>query len=185
MDAERLARLASGDIDVRDEIATEFFHLAEKIGKKFSVRYRNDEFESVAYEELIVVLEKIRTGEKTIRSDSNIGAFLNSHLTNRLRDYAREEQKREKRVREYIVPHLQRQNEQARNINLNDALEDLYFEDILGFSDFTEKDKTILICRREGFTDPEIAEILDMDKRRVQSVKQLRLQKIARTILER
>ncbi len=179
---ELLKQLQQGSIEARDELISLHLPLAIFLGKKYYNKIKNDELISVAQEELVFKLEQVRVGEKILREDSNIGAWLNSQITYKLKRFIRDEIKNQKKFNA-IKPEIIRRYKIKSEKNLNAAIESLLFWDILNSNKLNSRDLSIIKLRKEGFNDYEISEILKIKRQRVTIIKSMKIKNEVEKIL--
>lgn len=170
-----LDRLSSGDISARDDLAISNVRLVLKIAHKFIPNFKEfaDEIEDEAIQNLILKLERIRTGQ-TKMHDSNIGAVLNKTTVYRIQDLLkkkRHDEQNQIKIRTYLKRSLP-------PFVHNDALVNLVKEEILTSAIFTEREHSYIKMKFDGYIDVEIADTLGISKSSVTWIKKSVEQKL-------
>lgn len=163
-----LKDLQDGKIEARDKLIERNARLVLKIAHKFIWYYKDleEEIEEVAMRNLTERLESIRAGKTKLR-DSNLGAYLNKTTVFRIQDFINKERKTLKR-KIFIIDHLKKT---LLPITYNDALCNLFVDEIMESDKFTEREKTYIQMKLSGELDIEIAKKLGVSKSTITWVK--------------
>jgi len=145
-----LQRIKDGDRSAKDRLIEGHIRLALSLANKFIKKFPQweDALVSTAISTLVDKAERVEAG---VLVDDNVGAYINSCVTFALRHLVANKIKEENRK----LPKA------TEDIVYNEETYNLLLESIMKSSDFSDREKTLMSLRIEGFNDREIAEKFD------------------------
>lgn len=167
-DIEQLVdNIQKGNEDSRQQLINGYIRLVYAITSKFGRYYPQyqEELKAVAESNLVDKLEKIKKGKIRL-VNYNIGAYINSSTVHALRNFIT------KQAKLALLEHdLWEELKDSLDLTFSPAVYNLYLNDILTSSTFTEIEKQIVKLKIEGYTDSEIATTCSVSQPHITTIK--------------